>query len=501
MSVLSPLPVMPPTLCLGALLACLLLGDRWWLLRTVAFLAQAGLLLTGSAILYQAQTGSLFVHRLGGWKAPLGIVFVADRITSILLVLVQLVFAAALVYFSLDRERRQRRSRVLALLFLLQAGVSGCLLTGDLFDFYVFFELMGLSSYALVGYRRTEVHVEAALKFACLSLLGSTLMLMGIGAVYAQTGTLSFAGLRTASETIASPPLYLFATGLVLVALCLKCAVAPLHFWLPDAHSIAPTAISVVLSGAMVKLGAYGIVRLLGSNAPWVWEAVGKVLLPAGAGTALFAAVVAVGQRDLKRLLAWSTASQMGYVVSAVALGTVAGVAAAVTYAVAHALMKSALFVSAGVAIEALGEQRWDRMGGMLQRSPLYAAALLVSLLSLAGIPPLAGFSGKVAIFTALIERGAWTSLGCLVGASALMIYLAARLWMGICGGTPDGVRRRPPSAGKVTLSAALAGLVLLAGIGTGPILGSARAAAEELFAGSSYRAAVLGTDGREVAR
>ncbi len=487
----SLLPILPPSLCLAAVLACLVAGDRTRALALVGMVAQLALLGIGFVLFAHAQEDTLLVHPLGGWQAPVGIVFVADRLAALLLLLVLVVFSAATVYFFLDREPRSRAS-ALALIFLLEMGIVGGLLTGDLFDFYVFFELMGLASYGLVGYRRSPAHVEAAIKYAALSLAGSTLMLLGVGAIYAQTGTLAFAGLQEASEVVRSRPLFLFAVALVLVSLCLKCALVPLHFWLPDAHSIAPTAVSVLLSGTVVKLGLYGIVRLLGSNAPWVWTAVGTVLLPIGALTAVIAALAAVSQRDLKRLLAWSTASQMGYIVAAAALGSSAGVAAALTHAVAHALMKSTLFLGAGAAIGASGERRWDRMGGLLACSPLLAAALLVAFLSLAGIPPLAGFSGKLAIFAALIEARAWVTLLCLLFASALMIYLAVRIWLALFGGKPAFPPTRPPAA-KVAVVGVMALFVVIAGLATGPLLLVARAAAADLFLGEAYRSAVLG--------
>ncbi len=483
----SVLPVLPPVLCLAAAFASLLVGDRPRLLALVAASAQAVLLGVFVALLL----GDLpVVHRLGGWQAPVGIVFVADRLAVFFLGLGLAVFAAATIYLFLDHES-ESRSRVLALVFLLEMGILGGFLTGDLFDFYVFFELMGLSSYGLVGYRRSEEHVESALKFAALSLMGSTLMLMGIGAIYAQTGQLSFAALFAGSTAVHSQPLFLFAVSLVLVALCLKCALVPLHFWLPDAHSIAPTAISVLLSGAVVKLGIYGIVRLLGSQHEWVWAAARPVLLGAGAHTAILAALVATGQRDLKRLLAWSTASQMGYVVTAAALGTRAGVTAAIVHALAHALMKSSLFLGAGAVMTATGQRQWQRMGGLLRHSPLLATAFFVALLSLAGIPPLAGFTGKLAIFGALIEEREWGALLALLAASSLMLYLAVRVWLALFGGEATGAPSPVPA--KTRITAALAALTLLVGLASGPLIEAAQLAAHDLLDGGSYRAAVLG--------
>ncbi|MCK6530832.1 complex I subunit 5 family protein [Myxococcota bacterium] len=412
-----------------------------------------------------------------------------------MLAVTAVVFAAALAW-SLVEPDPGDRGRTLALTFLLQVGVSGAVVTADLFDFYVYFELMGVASYALVAGAGRREQVEASLKYAVLSLLSSALLVMGVGAVYAQTGVLSLAALGTAGAEVVSPPLYLFSVCMVLTGLALKAALVPLHFWLPDAHSVAPTAVSVLLSGVVVKVGAYGMLRVLAANPGWVGEAVRPTLLVLAASTAALAALVAVAQRDLKRLLAWSTASQMGYLVAAAALGTAGGLAAALLQLVAHALTKSTLFVMAGTAIRATGEREWARMGGLQGSSPLLPAAGLVAALSLAGLPPLAGFASKLAIFRAMVEARAWWTLTSLMLASALVVWLMARVWMGLFGGggSAEGRegRRVPLRAGELAVAAVLAALVVVVGVAAEPVAHLARTAARGLVDGAAWRDAVL---------
>jgi multicomponent Na+:H+ antiporter subunit D len=476
----------------GAFLS-LVIGDSRRLLMAAAFAVQVGIVTAAGAAWLGTSAGGVLVHFIGDWAAPLGIVLVLDSFSAIVLLLVVAVFFAALFYFFAEEETASL-SRGLALFFLLQAGVSGALATGDLFDFFVFFELMSLSSYAAVAYRYKRLQIEASLKYAALSLFGSTLLLMGIGVVYAQTGVLTLAALAAASETIAFRQLHLFAVGLILVALSLKTALVPLHFWLPDAHSMAPTAISVVLSGALVNVGAYGILRILTSNPAWVWDTVRGTLVIAGAVTAAFAALLSVGQRDLKRMLAYSTASQMGYVVTAAALGTVAGVAAGLVSAIAHALAKATLFVIAGVLIDATGQRQWKRMHGMAELSPWLATAMLACGLSLAGIPPLPGFVAKVALFSAVIEARAWWSLAALIVASMCMLYLMGRIFLGIFGGAPPAERKSAtPNRGKVALAIVMTLILASVGLLSGPVVLEAGAAARDLLDGEAYRRAVLG--------
>lgn len=483
----SILPILPVLLLLCAALAVLAASKHRRLQRAFVASAQVGLAVIVALLVERAAAGQTLVHRLGGWRPPQGVVFVADPVAVFLLVVVTWVGAVALARSFLEEESADR-SRILVLLFLLQAGVCGALLSGDLFDFYVFFELMGISSYAAVAYRRGGAHLEAAWKYAVLSLCGSSFLLIGVGAVYAQTGLLTFAFLDQASQTVESRPLYLFSIALILLSLCLKAAIIPLHFWLPDAHSIAPTAVSVLLSGTVVNVGAYGVLRILSSQAAWVWGEVGGVLLAAGSLTAVGCAAMAAAQKDLKRLLAYSTSSQMGYVITTAALGTRSGIAAALVTLAAHAWTKSTLFLCAGAAIDATGERRWDRMGG-LAGSPGFSAILLIGSFSLAGLPPLAGFASKLTVFSSLLESGQPASLLALLAASFVMLWTMGRVWLALVSGT----RRAPHglSPHGVSVAAVMGLWVLASGLGMATLIASADRAATVLLEGDGYARAV----------
>lgn len=489
-------PLVPILVSFSAALVCLGLEKHRTVLVIASSLAHVVLLVSAFVLLRLTLDGEVLVHAFSGWAAPVGIVFAVDAFSAVFLAISVVVFAAAATYFFLDDGAFGPRA--LALMFLLETGVAGALCTGDLFNFYVFFELLSITSFALVAYQSGGLQLEATLKFAVLSLLVSALLIAGVAALYAQTGRLTLAALHDTSAVVTSPPLYLFAVGLVITAMALKAAIVPLHFWLPDAHSMAPTAVSVVLSGVVVKVGAYGIFRLLASSSPWVGEEVRPVLLVAGAFTAVFAALLAVGQRDLKRLLAYSTASQMGYIVAAGSLGTTTGVAAALVFVVAHSLHKGTLFVIAGTLIATTGERCWERMSGMLRTSPWLAAATLVAAFSLAGLPPFAGFAGKLAVFTALVDTRSWWTMAALLIASVLLVYLMARVWLGIFGGTPpeETLPRNDVAPAKVALSCVLAVLVVAVGVGANPVVHAAGIAAAQLGDGNAYRDAVLASHG-----
>ncbi len=493
MPLISSLPVLPLVLSLLSALTSLVFAARRAVLVTLFVTLQLGIVGVAAMDMVRIWGGEVLVHVMGSLPPPFGIVFVLDPLAATMIAASSVIFAAAGLVL-LGEGARGELSRKAALFSLLEAGVMGALSTGDLFDFYVFFELMGVSGYALTAYGRREAELEAAMKFAALSLFGSTLLLMGIGAIYAEAGRLTLASLYEASLSPSSKPLYLVAVALVLLAFSLKAAIFPLHFWLPDAHSMAPTSVSMVLSGAVVNVGAYGILRLLGSSGAWVWEAVSLLLLPVAALSALLMAVIALGQRDIKRLLAYSTASQMGYAVTAFALGTRAGVRAALVVMWAHAVAKAALFAGAGTLMSMSGERRFSRMVGLLRASPWLRASMLVAALSIAGIPPLGGFIAKYEVFFALIEKRAILSLAALVIASALMVVLMPYVWVTLSGvGVQESVpvRKRAPG-GKVALVSVLSLLVVVLGILGGPIDSIAGLAADGVKDGAAYRRAVL---------
>lgn len=492
----SLLPIFPFLIGLTGAAGALLWRHHEGGLRFWVVLIQLALLGVGATILVQTSAGAILVHKVGGWAPPVGIAYVADRFSALFGAIVAFVASAALVYALLDEEPKTRH-RAVCLFFMLEAGMFGVIFSGDIFHLYVCYELFGVASYGLVAYRGEAAHVEAALKYASLSLLASILMLIGIGAIYAQTGTLTFASLHQASLGLASPPLYVFSVVLVLVALCLKASLFPLHTWLPDAHSVAPTAVSILLSGAVVKVGAYAVFRILYSHADWLTGRIGAVLLPLAAITAVVAAGAAFVQTEFKRFLAYSTASQMGYVLAAGALGTSAGLRGAVVYAIIHASTKATLFGAAGVADNVFGSLKQGRMSGLSAHSPLLSIALFVALFSLAGIPPLAGFTGKLAVFAALAKAHSLFALGALVIASFTILTAAGRIWLRVSGGETPKDAARPPRA-KLLLVSAMALFVVALGLGLGPLIEGGDAAASQLIEGSAYREAVLETWAQE---
>jgi multicomponent Na+:H+ antiporter subunit D len=462
--------------------------------------AQVGVSLAGGlgtaaaagALLAGVSQAGIQVHAMGGWAPPFGIALVADLLNAYLVALASTVAFLSLVYSAGYLEAAEARAGFHPLFHFLVMGINGAFLTGDVFNLFVFFEVLLLASYSLVAYGSTGAQLEATLKYATLNLIGSAVFLLGVAALYGTAGTLNMAHLP-ARLADAGSPVVLAILLLFVMVFGTKAAAFPLHFWLPDAHSSAPTPISAMLSGVLIKVGAYGILRFTSLLFEGVREMAQPVLLAMAALTMVVGALGALAQRDVKRLLAYSSISQMGYILLGVTLLSPTGLPAALLLILNHALGKALLFLAAGVAIHAAGTRDMRAMGGLRAGLPGTSAAFLVGVLAIAGVPPLPGFFAKLGILQALVAAG-HPGLAALAAATALatLLYLF-RAWQWIFWGeAPAAVPHAPPAAMRgpvVALALALA----LATLGLGRVSGFLSGVAEQIGRPEAYVGTVLG--------
>jgi multicomponent Na+:H+ antiporter subunit D len=290
---------------------------------------------------------------------------------------------------------------------------------------------------------------------------------------------------------------HLEAIALLFVAVFgLKAAAAPFHFWLPDVHPSAPTPVSALLSGILIKVGAYGLLRLTTLLFPG-FQAVSEIVLILGLGTVLVGAVLATGQQDVKRLLAYSSVSQMGFILIAVGLGGARGIAAALFFLINHAIIKSMLFLAAGWAMQLTHERSLNRMGGLQGASPGLAAAFLVGAMALAGLPPTNGFVSKVLVFQVLLDSGRAIYLAVGMFGAVLGIVYAFRAWIKLFWGDRKGPTDAPPPQVAIRAPVAiLAALCVVLGIASAPLVDLVTLIGVELADPSIYVDAVLGGSG-----
>jgi len=366
------------------------------------------------------ETGeNLSVYKVGGWepvnRIPIGIYMVLDGFTAIILCIVNLIGFLSVFYSISYISRYTAENYFYALFCLMIAGMNGVVLSGDLFNIFVFLEISAISSYALVAFGVEKNELEATFKYQVLGGLASFLVLFGIGFIYWKTKTLNIADIKNAFSTGYDKTYYLFVQILFLSGFGLKAAIIPFHAWLPDAHSSAPSPISAMLSGVLIKaVGIYVIIRLF-FNMFELSEGMAILITTLGTLSMVIGVFLAIGQWDIKRLLAYHSISQMGYVVLSVGIGmilisrgnnsevAVLAIAGGIFHLINHAAFKGLLFLNAGAIEYSIGTRDLKEMGGLYKSMPVTSATSFVASLSISGIPPFNGFFSKLIIIIAAI--------------------------------------------------------------------------------------------------
>jgi multicomponent Na+:H+ antiporter subunit D len=346
------------------------------------------------------------IYHLGGWPTPVGIDMRLDDLATLLLLVVNIVGLAVGLY-SVDYMRRfTALSHFYGLFLLMVTGMNGVILAGDLFNLYVFLEVAAIASYSLVAFGCAHEELEASFKYIVLGSLSSALILTGVALVYGITGTLNLAHIAVRiTQTGMDAPL-LLAFGLFICGFSFKSALVPFHAWLPDAHPSAPAPVSAMLSGVLIKaIGIYVLARLA-FNVFGVTDNELSLLRWLGLLSMVVGGLLAVGQRDIKRLFAYSSISQVGLMVLGLGLGTPLGLVGALYHLVNHALFKSLLFLNAGSVEYATGTRDLNKLGGLNRLLPVTGTTSLVGSMSIAGVPPFSGFWSKLIIVLACIEGG-----------------------------------------------------------------------------------------------
>lgn len=446
---LPPLLVAIP-LAVGSLLAA---GGKWLprrIIDTVATVTAATVTVLAAILLGQTRDGRV-VSWMSGWTPTrghsVGIVLVADSFSAGLTTLIAALATAAFVYSWRFFENVEALFHVLLLFFV--AGMAGFALTGDLFNMFVFFELMGAVAYALTGYRIEEPRsLQGAVNFGIVNSLGAYCTLTGIALLYARTGELGLAQIG-AALTGGRDALVVAAFTLVCTGFLVKAAMVPFHFWLADAHAVAPSPVCLLFSGVMVELGVYAVARVttvvFGHTLPG--EAFTLALLSLGTVTAVVGAVMCCAQHHLKRLLAYSTISHVGLFLLGVALLDHGGLGGAGIYVVGHAAAKGALFLATGTLLDRYGNVDEGELHGVGWRSsPGLAAVWMVAGVALAGLPPFGTFLGKSLIEDAMNARGmpwgfvVFTVCSALTGGAILRAGLRIFFGVGTPAPRPTGV-------------------------------------------------------------
>lgn len=345
-----------------------------------------------------------FHYAIGGWMPPMGITLVWDSLSQLLIIIVSLITLAVTLFAVPYMRQYTAQNKFYSLYLLMIAGMNGVILTGDFFNLFVFLEIASIASYALVAFGVEAEELEASFKYLVLGGVSSAIILLGIALLYAATGTLNMADMAIALNSGISKNLLFFIFALFLMGFGLKSAMVPFHAWLPDAHPSAPAPISAMLSGLIIKaLGIYCFARIffiiLG-----MLPIIQTILMTLGGLSMVIGVFLAVGQWDFKRLLAYHSISQMGYVIVGIGLATPLGILGALFHLLNHAVFKSLLFLCSGAFEYATGTRQLKQLGGLIKKMPWTGSCCSVAALSISGVPPFNGFWSKLIIIIALFQ-------------------------------------------------------------------------------------------------
>lgn len=482
----------------GAVVA--LLFPRPRLQAVVAIAAALGQLAAAVALLVVVEREGVQALQVGAWAAPFGISLVADRLGAVMAVFGAVLGVACTWYAALTVEGARVERGYFVLTNVLLLGVAGSFLTGDLFNLYVWFEVMLIASFVLLALGGSRPQVEGAVKYVTLNLVASMLLLAGAGLIYALTGTLNMADLSLRLGETEPGGLVDAVAVLLLIAFGIKAAVFPLFSWLPASYHTPPGDVSAFFSGLLTKVGVYAIIRTVTLILPEGSGPPGGLILAVAGLTMVTGVLGALAQLDLRRLLSFHIVSQIGYMLMGLGLLTPLGLAAAIFYMTQHMVTKTALFLAAAVIERERGTGWLEHMGGLYRSRPEIAAVFGLAALSLAGIPPFAGFVAKFALARAGLELEAFAIVAVALAVSLLTLLSMSKIWLAVFWQPAEeasppalpascGTRERSlilPAAGLAALSVAL-------GLAGGPYLELMQRTAEEALDGSAYVAAVLG--------
>ncbi len=474
---------------------CVLLGNRQlaWL---IALLASAASFVVSFLLLMQVINGGLISYHIGGWAPPLGIEYRVDAANAFVLLLVSAIGTIILTYAgqSLKDEVPVRHHTLFYTAYLLcLTGLLGVAITGDAFNVFVFLEISSLATYVLIaqGSYRDKRALSAAYDYLIMGTIGATFFVIGLGLLYMMTGTLNMADLAERIAEQGSNRTIRAAFAFIVVGIGLKVAIYPLHLWLPNAYTFAPSVVTSFLAATATKVAVYVLLRFLFSvfQPAFMFQVntLEFIILPFAVMAMFAASFIAIFQSDFKRMLAYSSVAQIGYMLLGISLLTDTGLSAAIVHLFNHGITKAALFMGVGAFALRAGGSFYSQIAGMGKAMPWTSAAIAIAGLSLIGIPGTAGFISKWVLVEAALEKG-WWPVALLVVLSSLLAVIY--VWRVI-----ETMYLQTPDEGRVTSEAPLSMVIpiwimalacIWFGLDTDLTLTASRTAAEGLLAGSA---------------
>ena len=406
-------------------------GRLPWL---VAFMVAATCAVLAGMQLWAVLYEGAISYELGGWAPPWGIEYRIDAVNAFVALIVAAIAAITLPYALLSAEREIPEDKIplfYSALLLCLTGLLGITQTGDIFNVFVFLEISSLASYALISLGRQRQAFTAAYQYLIMGTIGATFYLIGVGLIYSQTGSLNMQDLATILPGVLHLNTVETGFAFLMVGIALKLALFPLHLWLPNAYTYAPSVVTVFLAATATKVAVYVMLRILFTVFPQgfaVTTPADELFIVAGIAGIIIASVYAIYQKNIKRLLAYSSVAQVGYMVLGIGFASATGLTAALVHLFNHALMKGALFMAVGAIVYRVGASRMEQVHGLGRAMPWTFGAIVIGGLSLIGVPGTAGFISKWYLVSAALEQQAWISVAVILSGSLLAVVYVGKL-------------------------------------------------------------------------
>ncbi len=397
--------------------------------RWIGIIGCALLLAVSVLLFFQVRQNNILVLQVGGWEAPYGISLVIDYFSSLMLLASNLIVFVISIYAFHFVGKNEKFSKFYLFFFALILGVNGIFITGDAFNFYVWLEVMMLSSFVLITMGTTKKQLEGGIKYMSLNLISSLLFLAGLGLLYGKTGTLNMAHLAMVISNSEQGLLMNTSGMLFFISLGIKAAIFPLFFWLPASYHTANITVTSLFAGLLTKVGVYGFIRFttlffMGNDSLWQ-----ELLLISAGLTMVIGGMAASIQYDTRRILSYHIISQIGYMIMGLGIFTPLAIAGAIYFTIHNMLAKTNTFLIAGVINKLKGTFDLKIIGGLFKESPFLAVLFVIPSFALAGIPPLSGFFAKLALIKAGIDDKYYLITAVAILTSLLTLYSMIKIW------------------------------------------------------------------------
>lgn len=485
------LPIILPLL----FMVLLIFTRRWLFFQQLFSLLSAVVLTVVSALLLtEVAKEGIMTIQLGAWPAPYGITLVADLLSAIMLITTSFVAVVVMVYSPGFIDNERQTAGYYPLVFGLLMGVNGAFLTGDIFNMYVWYEVMLTSSFVLIALGGSAEQLRGSVKYVTISFVASIFFVSAIGILYGQAGTLNMADLANKMRTWENMPYINGALMLFFVAFSVKAALFPFFFWLPASYHTPPVPITALFAGTLTKVGIYTMFRfysLFVVQDVMFW----KIFLLVIAGLTMSVGVLmAASQFDIRKILSFHIISQVGYMVMGLAIFTTNALAAAIYFTVHNMLSKTNTFLAGGLVFQRLGSYDLKYLGGLYKVAPFLALIFFIPAMSLAGIPPLPGFFGKLFLIKGGFEAGEYLITAVAIAVGFFTLFSMIKIWNeAYFKKTPeDAQKAQPVNRSAIAATTLLAAAVILLGLFAGPVMELSHQAAMQLKDPYHYINAIL---------